>query len=247
MKLGEFELNKIYCMDCLEGLKKIPDNSVDLVVTSPPYNKGSADRKIGKTDSWKKANIGYGDFKDNLPERKYQEWQKNVLKECIRVLKPSGSIFYNHKPRIINHTIISPFEWLSKFLIKQRIVWLRNGSPTLEPIRFMPNTEDIFWIIKERKTPKFTGSAFNYGEVWKINVKSEKEHPAPFPIELPRRCIKSCTNERDIVLDPFIGSGTTALASQQLNRNFIGFEINPEYCKIANKRLEQENINQFIR
>ena len=83
----KFELNKIYQIDVLEGLKKLPDDFVNCIVTSPPYNKHSAKRKCGDTDSWKKANIDYGDFKDDMQEEEYQEWQKKILRECVRVLK----------------------------------------------------------------------------------------------------------------------------------------------------------------
>ena len=109
------ELNKIYQGDCLELLKQVESESVDCIVTSPPYNKHSAKRKCGKTDSWQKANIDYGNFKDDLPEQEYQEQQKQLLRECVRVIKPNGSIFYNHKARIKNHKAILPTEWLGEF------------------------------------------------------------------------------------------------------------------------------------
>jgi modification methylase len=236
------EVNKIYQIDVLKGLKQLEDNSVNLIVTSPPYNKHSAKRKCGKTDSWKKANVDYGDFKDDMPEEEYQEWQKKVLRECIRVLKPDGSIFYNHKPRIVNHKIIFPQEWLGEFNVRQMVIWNRKNSPTLEPIRFMPIVEYIFWITKQRKTPKFNKKAFHYKEIWEIPPKVEPNHPATFPEELVKRCIQATTDKGDLVLDCFIGSGTTAVACKQLNRNFIGIELSPAYCEIANKRIQQTQI-----
>lgn len=240
------ETNKIYQMDCMEGLKGIDNESVDCIVTSPPYNKHSANRKCGKTDSWKKANIDYGNFKDDLPEEEYQEQQKKVLRECIRVLKKDGSIFYNHKPRIINHKVIFPQEWLGEFNIRQMIIWNRKNSPVLEPIRFMPIVEYIFWITKEPKTPKFNPKAFHYKEIWEIPPKIEKNHPATFPDELVRRCLDATTNNGDVVLDPYMGSGTVAKVSKEMGRIFIGFEINSDYIKMANKRLEQMSVGDFI-
>jgi len=85
-------INKIIQGDCLEVMKTLEDNSIDCIITSPPYNKHSANRKCGKTDSWQKANIDYGDFKDNLPEQEYQEQQKQVIREMVRIIKPKGSI-----------------------------------------------------------------------------------------------------------------------------------------------------------
>ena len=231
------ELNRIYNIDCLEGMKQLEDNSVNCIITSPPYNKHSANRKIGKTDSWQKANIAYGEFDDDLPEGEYQEQQKRFLRECLRVLADDGSIFYNHKARIVNHSIISPHEWLGEFVVRQMIIWNRKNSPTLEPIRFMPNTEYIFWITKERKTPKFNPEAFKYGEVWTMSPIATPDHPATFPIELPLRCIRATTEKGDLVLDPYMGSGTTAEACMMLERNFIGFEINPSYCAVSEKKI----------
>lgn len=245
MKLGKFELDKIYCGDCEKLIKSIPDNTIDLIVTSPPYNKHSAKRKCGKTDSWQRANIDYGKFNDSMPEQKYQEWQKRILRECVRVLKPSGSIFYNHKPRIINHKILFPHEWLGDFIVRQMIIWNRLNSPVLEPIRFMPIVEYIFWITKERKTPKFNKEAFIYKEIWEIPPSRNKEHPATFPEKLVRRCILSTTFKDDIILDPFMGIGTVGKIARELKRHFLGFDINPEYIKIANRNLEQVQVSML--
>jgi len=228
--------------DCLEEMKKIPDKSIDLVVTSPPYNKHSANRKCGKTDSWQKANIKYGDFNDDMPETEYQEWQKNVLRECVRIIKKDGSIFYNHKPRIVNHKIIFPHDWLGEFIVRQMIIWNRKNTPTLEPIRFMPTVEYVFWITKEQETPKFNKEAFRYGEVWEISPRIDKEHPATFPEELPKRCILSCSDKSDTILDPFMGSGTTGVAAKELRRNFIGIEIDPTYFEIAKERIKNTTL-----
>lgn len=232
--------------DCFIEMKKIPDKSIDLVVTSPPYNKHSANRKCGKTDSWQRANIDYGDFKDDLPELEYQEQQKKVLRECIRVLKPDGSIFYNHKPRIVNHRTIFPHEWLGEFIIRQMIVWDRKNTPVLEPIRFMPLCEYIFWITKEQKTPKFNPKAFIYKEIWSISPQHQNEHPAPFPEELSDRCIFATTSENDLVLDPYCGSGTVGVSAKKKNRNFIGIELNPKYIEIAQKRIAQATQELFV-
>jgi len=235
-------LNKIHQGDVLEILKEMPDEFIDLIITSPPYNKHSAKRKCGKTDSWRQANIGYGKFNDSMPEMKYQKWQEEVLKECLRVIKKDGSIFYNHKYRIVNHKIISPEKWLKDFNIRQVIIWDRKSSCVLEPIRFMPTFEQIYWIIKERKTPFFNSKAFQFKDIWRINPAKNNPHPAPFPEELVERCIVACCPKNGIVLDPFMGSGTSALVAQNLGRNFIGIELNPEYIKIAEERLRQKPL-----
>ena len=233
-------LNQVVLGDCLEVMKKIPDKSVDLVVTSPPYNKNSANRKYNPKDSWSKAGISYGDFKDDLPEDIYQENQKQIIRELVRVIKPSGSIFYNHKYRIVNHRVISPEEWLGEFILRQVIIWNRGSSPVLEPIRFMPTFEQIYWITKQRNTPYFTSVGFQYKDIWRLNPDKGNEHPAPFPEEIVGRCINAACPENGIVLDPFLGSGTTCVAAKQLKRRYIGIEISQEYCRIAEERLKQD-------
>jgi len=239
MKYPDDFINKIICGDCIEVMKEMPNECVDVVVTSPPYNKHSANRRCHHSDSWQKANINYQIFSDDLPEEEYQLWQVRVLKECVRVIKEDGSIFYNHKPRIVNHSVIFPHEWLSQFIVRQMIVWNRKGSPVLEPIRFMPIVEYVFWITKKRKTPKFNAHAFHYKEVWEIPPSINPSHPATFPNQLVERCVLATTDENDIVLDPFFGSGTVAEVCKLTHRNFIGIEINPEYCKVAEERLAQ--------
>lgn len=232
-------MNEIIQGDCLEVLKTFPDESVDCVITSPPYNKGSANRKFNPKDSWSRAGISYGEFQDNLPEEEYQEQQKAVLRECVRVLKKEGSIFYNHKYRIVNHRVISPEEWLGEFNLRQVIIWDRGSSPVLEPIRFMPTIEQIYWITKERKTPYFTKQGFQFKDVWRINPDSGNDHPAPFPEQLVSRCLISACPVGGVVLDPYMGSGTVAVSAKKMERNYLGIELNPEYIKIAEERIKR--------
>lgn len=223
-------INKFICGDSLTILKQIPDNSINTVVTSPPYNKHN--RPGG--ESWGHQ-INYGDYKDNMPELQYQEWQKSILTELVRIINPSGSIFYNHKPRQVDYNVILPTNWLSNFNIRQIIIWRRTGDPNVSPICFLRNTEWIIWIRKSH--PRFNPEYFKYGEVWNITQEMNSNHPAPFPIELPLRCVQATTSKGDIVLDPFIGSGTTAVACKKTGRNFIGIDMNPEYIKMAERRL----------
>lgn len=231
------EVNKIYTGDCLEILKGVESGSVDCVVTSPPYNKGYYDKHTPHpTDAWKQRNISYGDFKDNLEPKEYIRQQTELLKELVRVIKPTGSIFYNTKAVIANHALVYP-TFVFDFNVRQQIIWDRGNTPQLAPIRFFPTTEYIFWITKEAVQPKFFRTGGYDKEVWRINAKPMKEHPAPFPLELVNQCILSTTEENDLVLDPYIGSGTTAVACKMLGRNYIGIELNPEYVKIAEERL----------
>lgn len=240
MKELEPFLNKIIQGDCLEVMKRLPDNCVDLIVTSPPYNKGKVSEQ--GSANWKQG-IDYDNYEDNLPEEEYQEWQIEIINECLRILKPTGSIFYNHKPRQKNHKMTLPTEWLKDFDIRQVIFWHRGGSPDISPICFMKNTEWIIWIKKQ--IPTFNPEYFSFGEVWRFGADMSNDHPAPFPEELPERCILATTREGDTVFDPFSGSGTTSVVSKRLGRNFIGTEISQKYVDIANERLSKMTGNLF--
>jgi len=238
-------INTITQGNCLDLIKEVKANSIDLIVTSPPYNKHSNKRKTNKSDSWSKANISYGDFEDNLVEQDYQNQQIELMAEMVRIIKPSGSIFYNHKPRVMNHKITTPFDWLSSFNIRQLIIWNRKNTPQIAPIRFYPTTEYIYWITKTNVQPNFYNKNLIFNaEVWDLSPKPS-EHPAPFPIQIPLNCIYATTVENDIVLDPYMGSGTTALACVQSNRQFIGFELNQNYIDIAKERIQIKQEQLF--
>lgn len=225
--------NYIECGDCLELLRGLPESCIDLIITSPPYN-------LGKTHHTGNHRFkSYGDYNDDMPEELYQQWQVEVLNECYRVLKPEGSMFYNHKNRIKNGVQITPYEWLlrSNFIIKQEIVW-QNGSQNFDKIRFYPMTERVYWLAKDSKTKMF--NAINHHDIFKADewkpVRTKGYHKRAFPEEMCLDII-ACFPDADVVLDPFVGSGTTALAAIKSGRHYIGFDISKEYCEIARKRL----------
>ena len=244
-------LNRIICDDVANVLPYLPENSVDLICTSPPYNLGN--RTPPKNTVWtgkKNMTIDYGVHSDNMPEKQYQKWQNDIVRECVRVIKPTGSIFYNHKPRRIGGLVVLPTNWLAEFKIKQLIIWDRRNSPQINNVCFLPTTEHIYWITKTDKTPKFYREKCNYtSEIWDLPVRMDNPHPAPFPIELPINCILGCTDEGDVVLDPFVGSGTTAVACKQYKRNFIGIDNNPEYCEMAKENLAKmpDSLDKWVK
>lgn len=243
------QLNKIYNIDVLEGLRYLPDESIDLIITSPPYNKNGLNKaqKCTKNCKWLKS-IDYGGDSevDNLPEDVYQDWQVEVLNECYRVLKKEGSMFYNHKNRIRTGTgtIVSPYEWLyrCKFNIRQEIIWDRLSTNNVDKSRYLPTTEKIFWLTK-CKRPNFSrelDTRFKT-EVWRFPFEKSTKHPAPFPIDLPDNIISCYQNKEDIVvLDPFMGSGTTALSDIKNGcKGYIGFEKFQEYIDLSYDRITE--------
>jgi modification methylase len=241
------ELNKIYCCDVLEGLKQLDDASIDLIITSPPYNKAGFNGKNKRTEHciWNKTIDYSGNVDvDCMDEEYYEQWQTDILNECYRVLKDDGSMFYNHKIRVKKNQISHPLEWISKsqFRCRQIITWDRTASPNPDPCRYVPTTELIFWLSKTNKNPRFKrdANAMFQTEVWRFPADKNTEHPAPFPVALPDNIIPSVAQgERITVLDPFMGSGTVAISALKNSCNYIGFEISEEYCNKANGKLEK--------
>jgi site-specific DNA-methyltransferase (adenine-specific) len=241
---GSLSLDLIYNENCFETMSKIKDNSIDLVITSPPYNKAGYEgfiRKRHDKDSWKGRNIDYGDESENdfMIEEDYKNEQIKMLNELHRILKPNGSVFYNHKVRVAQHKGSHPIEWIlkSNFTFRQQITWNRKNSPAVAPIRYLPNTELIFWLTKTACQPNFERQkdSLFIGEVWEFSAKPNKLHPAPFPEELPINIIMNLKDKKNaIVYDPYAGTGTTCKVAKQFGLNYIGSEINKCYAERAN-------------
>lgn len=198
---------------------------------------------------WKGFEIDYNSYGDDMPEDQYQAWMVEFLNECHRVIKPDGSIFFNHKPRRYKNRCYLPTDFTSQSnaSLYQLIIWDRRNSPNLRNDILVPSTEHIYWFCK--KKPKVFRDAIDpayKGEVWVINPERQKQHPAPFPPQLVENCIKLTTQEDDLVLDPFMGSGTTAIVSRDLNREWIGFDIDEKYATITNERLNQGLDSFFV-
>ena len=240
-------LNKIINGDCMEILRTIPDNSIDLVVTSPPYNlKNSTGNgmKDGRGGKWANAALisGYDNYDDCMPNEEYAKWQHEVLLELLRVIKDDGAIFYNHKWRVQAGLIQDRRDIVYDVPLRQIIIWKRKGGINFNQGYFLPTYEVIYLIAK--KDFKLAKGANRYGDVWEIMQEQRNDHPAPFPVELIDRIISS-TNAQ-IILDPFMGSGTTAVVAAGLGRNFIGIEKSPVYCKSALERLEKNKKNSEV-
>ena len=221
-------MSKVICGDCLEVMKDIPDNSIDMVLTSPPYNKQAVGGRLVKK-------VKYEENKDTMPEKEYQEWQIKILNECHRV----GNVcFYNHKIRYQNGVAIHPMEWIlkTKWNLHQEIIWNRKITGNIRGWRCWNIDERIYWLVKE-KPKEISQELAQMTSVWNIRPEMKAIHPAAFPIEIAERCIKIGSKEGDLILDPFAGSGTTGVACRNLNRNYILIEKEPEYIDIINKRL----------
>jgi len=243
-RMLEAFINKIICGDCLEVMRRMPGGSVDLVVTSPPYNlKNSTGNGMrdGRGGKWASAALlnGYSHYNDNMPHEQYARWQHDCLREMYRLLTDTGAIFYNHKWRVQDGLLQGRQDIIRGLPVRQIIIWKRKGGINFNPGYFLPTYEVIYIIPKPgfKLAPKANAA----GDVWEFAQEMNNEHPAPFPETLIERIISSTTAR--IILDPFSGSGTTAVVAKALGRNYIGIEISPEYCKKSEARLARNQGN----
>ncbi len=222
--------------DCLTELKKIESNSVDLVCTSPPYNKNYWTRNK-EQGSFKRV-IKYDSITDSLPPEEYIKQQKEVLDELVRIIKPTGSIYYNHIDIFHKHNTIHP-SYVYDYNVKQVIVWDRGNTPKLSNTYFLPTTEWIFWIKKSwDAVPYFDKSKCEHKKnIWRINREQDQSHPAPFPTELVDNIVKSSCPENGLILDCYNGSGTTAVVAKKNNMNYIGIDISEQYIQMTKDRI----------
>ena len=239
--LAQFR-NQFLCGDTVNVMKSMPDSSIDLVVTSPPYNlKNSTGNgmKDGRGGKWKNAQLmnGYSNHDDCMPHDKYVSWQRDCLTEAFRLIKNDGAIFYNHKWRVQGGLLQDRSDIVVGFPVRQIIIWRRKGGINFNAGYFLPTYEVIYLIAKPDF--KLAEKANSYGDVWEFTQEMDNPHPAPFPVDLIERIVSS--TRAKIILDPFMGSGTTAMAAKNQGRDFIGIDISPQYCEMAENRINGNN------
>jgi len=219
---------------------------IDCTITSPPYNKYEK-KNSGKIT---KAVI-YDNFSDSKPEEFYQQEQIDLLSKIWEGTFPGGSCFYNHKVRYINGSAISPFNWLNKtpWKLKQEIIWDRVIASNIRGWRFWNVDERIYWLYKplnkNDRGIELKSKWAKMGSIWRFPPETKiKNHPAPFPKELPKRIIMSLydNNSHKTILDPYIGSGTTAVVAKELGHHYIGIDISESYLKIAKERIDESCV-----
>ncbi|MXY97593.1 MAG: site-specific DNA-methyltransferase [Gemmatimonadetes bacterium] len=231
-------LGKVHQGDAVDIMDRLPALSVDLVVTSPPYNlKNSTGNGMrdGRGGKWPNAALqdGYEGHEDAMPHADYVEWQRDCLAAMMRVLRDDGAIFYNHKWRVQGGLLQDRSDIMDGFPVRQVIIWQRAGGINFNPGYFLPTYEVVYLIAKPRFVLR--KGASRLGDVWQIPQEAKNPHPAPFPVELAQRAIAS-TDAR-VVLDPFMGSGTTAIAAIAEARQWIGIELSEGYCRLARERI----------
>jgi len=248
-------INRILCTDALKALACLPDQSIDLIITSPPYNFGQeyAQDSTNDTHEW----------------TSYFEKLLTVWRECERVLKTGGRIAVNIQPlfsdyvpthHVISHQLASlGLLWKAEFLWEKNnynakyTAWGSWKSPSMPYIKYTWEFIEVFDKVTHKKEGRredidITGDEFKEWVLGKWSFPPEirmkdYDHPAMFPEELPRRLMKLFSYKNDIVLDPFNGAGTTTLVAWKLHRRFIGIDISQQYCDTALQRLVNEAEN----
>ena len=239
-------LNSVLAGRALEILCHLPDDCVDVTVTSPPYNKQE------NTYGWLVRTDRYSHYKDRRIEPEYQKWQIDVLDELYRVTRPGGSLFYNHKTRWVDGKMIHPLEWVlnSSWHLRQEIIWDRTLAANVRGWRFWQVDERIYWLYKPINNhlvgQELESRHAKMSSIWRIRPASRTEkHPSPFPLEIPLRAIFSMPGEdRKIILDPFCGTGTTLVAAKLLGHDYIGVDISPDYVDHSRERLDNFEIER---
>jgi modification methylase len=233
-------LDTVVVGEALEGLQNLPEECIDVTVTSPPYNKGK------NTHGWLVQNNGYSHFSDSMSESEYQSWQVDILDELHRVTKPGGSLFYNHKIRWVEGELLHPYDWISQSVwdMRQEIIWDRTIAGNVRGWRFWQVEEHIYWLYKpigdHLVGEELESRHAKMGSIWQFKpVHRNENHPAPFPLGIPVRAIYSMVgDEQKVILDPFCGTGTTLIAAKLLGHHYIGIDISPDYVEFAEERLD---------
>lgn len=242
----------IYHGDCREVLPTL--SCIDVVVTSPPYNLGGepwphlgnwkqGDSAGGKT-KWQNGSdaasgIQYGMHADTMPWAEYVAFQQDTLRLLWSALADNGAIFYNHKPRVIGARLWTPIELIpAGVVLRQVVIWARPGGMNYNPTAFVPTHEWIMVLAKPAFRLRSKGVS-GLGDVWQIGPDTNV-HPAPFPLGLPDRVLESV--RPGLVLDPFMGSGTTLVAAKSRQLHAVGIEVDERYCEMAASRLQQETL-----
>lgn len=240
------ELNRIYNVDCLELMKTLPDKCIDMILADPPYNvsKLNDQRDRSKLNSPimrrdKEINYDFGEW-DNMEREDFLTFTKDWLKECCRILKDGGTII-----SFFNKEDISLLGWEAKnYNVRTRTIlsWHKtNPVPSFRKVNYLSACEFAWVGSKGDKSWTFNfqqqKEMHNFYETPNASSYGETIHPTEKPKAFFEWLIEIHSNKGDIIFDPFLGSGTTAIVAQELGRNYIGCELDKDYFEIAQKRL----------
>lgn len=252
------EINNIYNCNCEDGIKELEDNSIDLIITSPPYNVDLGNNKYNKNS--------YDLYNDNKEHKEYIEWMHLIFKNLYIKIKSGGRVCINIGDKkngaVPTASDITQFMTLIGYIPMTHIIWNKNqiGNRTAWGSFNSPSSpsfptpfEHILVFCKDNKKLQYSGKTDLTKKefidwslaLWNFTpeIKQKKMgHPAMFPEELPKRLMKMLSWENSFILDPFSGLGTVGKVAKDNNRNFILFELSEEYCKKACERIGIDEV-----
>ena len=233
VKIGRFLLDEIYCGDALVLMKDIPAGSIDLIVTDPPFAIDFEAKRSNYNRTQGRVIEGYNE----IPREKYYDFTVSWMKEAYRVLKRSGSMYVFSGWTNLKD-ILNAIDDVG-FITINHIIW-KYQFGVFTKRRFVTSHYHILFVVKDERSYKFNKVEHYPEDVWVINREywtGKVRTPTKLPLELVKKILLFSSDEGDIVLDPFGGSGTVAVAAKMLGRHFLGFEIVPEYCELARERV----------
>ena len=249
--MKKFSLNKIYNQDCIDGMKDIPDNKIDLVITDPPFAINFKSKKANYNRNASRVLSGYNE----IESKNYYNFTYNWMSQINRILKKSGSMYVFSGWNNLKDILTALDE--NGFITINHIIWkYQFGVVTSK--KFVTSHYHCLYVCKNNNERKFfpysrfdknakttDGKSLHYSDkedVWNIKREywtGDEKTPTKLPAEIIKKILEYSSEEKDVVFDPFLGSGQVAVVSKMLKRKYIGFEIVKEYYNFAKKRLEK--------
>ena len=249
--MKKFSLNKIYNQDCIDGMKDIPDNKIDLVITDPPFAINFKSKKANYNRNASRVLSGYNE----IESKNYYNFTYNWMSQINRILKKSGSMYVFSGWNNLKDILTALDE--NGFITINHIIWkYQFGVVTSK--KFVTSHYHCLYVCKNNNERKFfpysrfdknakttDGKSLHYNDkedVWNIKREywtGDEKTPTKLPAEIIKKILEYSSEEKDVVFDPFLGSGQVAVVSKMLKRKYIGFEIVKEYYNFAKKRLEK--------
>jgi len=240
-KIGKFQVDEIYCGDALELMKEIPDETIDLIVTDPPFAIDFKAKRNNYNRTQERVIEGYNE----IPKEKYYDFTVNWMKECYRILSQAGSMYvfsgWTNLKDILNGLDEVGFTTIN------HLIWKYQFGVFTEK-KYVTSHYHILFIVKNSQKYKFNKIEHYPEDVWIIKREywtGKRKTPTKLPLELVRKILLFSSNEGDIVFDPFLGSGTTAVVAKMLGRHYLGFEIVKDYYEFAKERISNVQMNLF--
>ncbi|MEO0254313.1 MAG: site-specific DNA-methyltransferase [candidate division WOR-3 bacterium] len=239
--IGKFQLDEIYCGDALELIKEIPDEVIDLIITDPPFAIDFKAKKNNYNRTQKRVLEGYVE----IPKEKYYKFTLNWMRECYRILKPSGSMYVFSGWTNLKD-ILNAIDEVG-FITINHLIW-KYQFGVFTKRKYVTSHYHILFVVKDENKYKFNKIEHYPEDVWIINREywtGKIKTPTKLPLELVKKIILFSSDEGDIVFDPFFGSGTVLVAAKILKRHYLGFEIVREYYNLAKQRLLNAQTSLF--